>query len=195
MDTFTWCLNYLREFQTAQQQRASVSSTQSAPRPIKWQPPSTHGYKLNVDAAISESQRCVGFGAIIRDTTGFVLAAVAKKFHNPLKPKTAEVAALSFGINWATKVFPSFEAVETDAQAVVSALKTAHSYRSELGCFLKDVTSLLTTPPGVSVSYVPRECNNTTYGLAKLALRLDELFWMEKISFSIISAVISDCSI
>ncbi|PON73333.1 hypothetical protein PanWU01x14_058370, partial [Parasponia andersonii] len=45
MDTYTWYLNYLREFQTAQQQSTSAFSTQSAPKPTKWQLPSIHGYK------------------------------------------------------------------------------------------------------------------------------------------------------
>ncbi|PON34231.1 hypothetical protein PanWU01x14_346170 [Parasponia andersonii] len=124
--------------------------------------------------AISESQRFVGFDTIIWDTIGFVLVVVAKKHHSPLNPKTAETAALSFGINWATEVFSSLESLESDVQAVISALKSAKCYYSELGCILKNVNSLLTTFLSISVSYFLRECNNITHGLAKLALRLDD---------------------
>ncbi|PON31654.1 hypothetical protein PanWU01x14_368170, partial [Parasponia andersonii] len=159
--------------------------------PTKWQPSSTHGYKLNIDAAILESQQCIN-----SSSTGFVLVAVAKKHLSPLNPKNVEAAALNFGINWATKVFTSLEAVESNVQVVVSTFKNAQCYCSELGCFLKDVNNLLTTFSDISISYVSRECNNIAHSLAKLAFRLDdELSWMEEILPPIMFVVISDCSI
>ncbi|PON84570.1 hypothetical protein TorRG33x02_196370 [Trema orientale] len=53
-DTFNWCYDYLKYFQTRPVAPATTS-------PARWIPPSTSGFKMNVDAAISDdSQPCVG---------------------------------------------------------------------------------------------------------------------------------------
>ncbi|POO02114.1 hypothetical protein TorRG33x02_018980 [Trema orientale] len=50
------------------------------------------------------------------------------KNHWPLNTKIAEASALVFRMQWASEIFPSLEAVESDAQAVITALKNAHTY-------------------------------------------------------------------
>lgn len=41
---------------------------------VVWKPPNHGIYKLNTDAGINKSGKCVGFGMVIHDSEGFVMA-------------------------------------------------------------------------------------------------------------------------
>lgn len=67
----------LDEFQTA-------NTKQVKPRPhmsevIKWKPPQQGRYKVNTDGAVFAKRKCVGFGVVVHDSKGEVIAALCKR--------------------------------------------------------------------------------------------------------------------
>ncbi|KAE8022361.1 hypothetical protein FH972_008165 [Carpinus fangiana] len=67
-------------------------------RERKWTAPGADGLKANWDASFSKTQGWMGFGAVVRDETGMVLAAQCKSFAGALNPTVAEARAALLAI-------------------------------------------------------------------------------------------------
>lgn len=80
----------LDEFHNSQVQLSISTSTLSR---NSWQPPSVSVYKVNFDAAVFSELNCFGFGAIIRNDKGEVMAAMSVKGPPVTCSKEAEVLA------------------------------------------------------------------------------------------------------
>ncbi|KAM6568803.1 hypothetical protein CsatB_016788 [Cannabis sativa] len=63
-----------------------VSHLVGVAAPIKWQPPPVHCLKMNIDATFDSSQKRIGLGIIIRDSSGCVKAAKSKLVRGCYKP-------------------------------------------------------------------------------------------------------------
>lgn len=94
-------MDYLNEFQQVQEQ-LTLPTTQ--PRVNVWKPPPSSIFKLNFDAAIFADLNCSGFGAIICNERGEVIAAMSTKGPLVANNKEAEILAyqqaLEFSIDF-----------------------------------------------------------------------------------------------
>jgi len=81
---------YLEEYKNAQE---NLATSNAVPSRIIWQTPPLDEYKLNFDAAIFSDLQCSGFGAIIRNTNGEVMAGMSAKGPYVNSSKEAEVLA------------------------------------------------------------------------------------------------------
>ncbi|GMN66206.1 hypothetical protein TIFTF001_035268 [Ficus carica] len=63
--------------------------------------PSASSLKLNVDASAVPGLDFVGLGAVMRDDSGFVMGAMAKKVHGIYSPHLAECLAIRYGLQFA----------------------------------------------------------------------------------------------
>jgi ribonuclease HI len=176
----SWTSNFLLEFQSAQSKRSSSVSLPSDPDPkqdrsqARWVPPSCDLYKFIVDASIPKSSNFVGVGAVIRNSSGLVMAALAQNLPGKFTVKEAEALALRYGLSWALEVFLPIHFVESDAKTVVQALERKSSFKNEFGSILSDVSSLLSNFPRVKLSHIYREANMAAHGLATYALSIDD---------------------
>ncbi|XP_062114250.1 uncharacterized protein LOC133825304 [Humulus lupulus] len=87
----------------AQAKSSSTKSRQSIPVSTAariWTPPATGTYKLNSDAALDSKNCYMGIGAVMRDSTGVVIAALSKKIAGSYKPYEIEALALLHSLNW-----------------------------------------------------------------------------------------------
>ena len=80
----------LKEFKEAQVQ---LVASLSAPRNSQWRPPAANGFKLNFDAAIFHDIHASGFGAVIRNDSGEVMASISAKGPAVFDSEEAEVLA------------------------------------------------------------------------------------------------------
>ncbi|GLT90073.1 hypothetical protein SLE2022_080250 [Rubroshorea leprosula] len=83
---------YRREFKRAQDLPNGGREHGGRRDGVRWFPPAAPLFKLNVDGAISEQQRIFGIGAIIRDESGNVMAALQARGHGYLSPEVVELA-------------------------------------------------------------------------------------------------------
>ncbi|PON48917.1 Ribonuclease H-like domain containing protein [Trema orientale] len=74
---------------------------------IRWELPHPGRLKLNVDVACFFDQGFIGIGAIIRDATGIVCAAMSKRINGLFESLTAELLALREGIRFIIQVIES----------------------------------------------------------------------------------------
>ncbi|XP_060959129.1 uncharacterized protein LOC133030409 [Cannabis sativa] len=158
-----------------------------------WTPPTEGKIKLNVDAAVLSSQNKLGYGALIRDSTGTVLAACSSPANGNFKSKHMEAKALFHALRWANQLNYQVNNVETDSLVLVNAIHASSlsdlSYRD----LILDVKNQLSYFPNVCVSHVRRDANQAAHGLAKQALAMDfDSVWIGEIPPPIFSVIVND---
>lgn len=82
---------------------------------IKWHPPDPSRFKMNVDVAVLTTQRATGFGMVIRNLLGTVLAAMSKRIPATLAVLEAKVKSMETTVQFAWEI--SFREIyfETDS--------------------------------------------------------------------------------
>uniref|UniRef100_A0A803NRX6 RNase H type-1 domain-containing protein n=1 Tax=Cannabis sativa TaxID=3483 RepID=A0A803NRX6_CANSA len=95
---------------------SGVSTAKTRP---KWHPPDAGCFKLNVDAACNNAGAVIGFGALIRDHYGNVLAGLLKPFQGCFSPKEMEAVTLFHSVQWALHHQLPINIIETDDLVVV----------------------------------------------------------------------------
>ncbi|XP_060969549.1 uncharacterized protein LOC133036814 [Cannabis sativa] len=165
--------SYLAEFQDSQSAPVPISRTRD--NPVSWSPPASGLLKLNVDATISNNSRKVGFGGIIRNSDGLVVAALAQPYIGGGAVATLEAKSLLSILRWCIDEHFLVQEVETDCKAITDALtnnKEDVSVFGDLICQIKEALSLI---PNARLSHVNRGANALADKLAHRALGLDEV--------------------
>ncbi|KAK2655104.1 hypothetical protein Ddye_008156 [Dipteronia dyeriana] len=142
--------------------------------------PVTGIFKVNTDAAIDSKVGRVGFGIIIRDCEGFVLASIGQAMMANFPPQLSEALALMKGIQFAydSRLWPQ---CESDALAVVNLVCSNDPIFAEIGIVIQDIKSLLFNCNGNSISFVPRKANMAAHCLAKIGIGNGfDSFWLEE---------------
>uniref|UniRef100_A0A803QAN4 RNase H type-1 domain-containing protein n=1 Tax=Cannabis sativa TaxID=3483 RepID=A0A803QAN4_CANSA len=107
-------ISVLIEFPAAQHKSVATAATSTVPGPSQqpptpptaaavlspWRPPTAAGYKLNTDAAAENSSNTIGVGAVLRDATGYVTAALSMPIIGNFKFHEMEAKALFHSLNW-----------------------------------------------------------------------------------------------
>ena len=65
---------------------------------MRWSPPPTARYKMNVDEAVFITQKLAGVGVLIRDEQGQVVAALSQKINAPLGALEVEAKAIEVAL-------------------------------------------------------------------------------------------------
>ncbi|KAM6564495.1 hypothetical protein CsatB_024493 [Cannabis sativa] len=149
------------------------TSTSAAPSVDPWKAPPQGTYKLNTDAAFDKTNKIIGIGAVLRDSSGFIKAAFSKSIHGSYKAEEMEATALVYALQWLQSIGLSTDYIETDSLLVVQGLKVASHFNSAFHTVLNDVNYLVSYFPRAQVSHVRRSANTYAHVLAKFALTVD----------------------
>ena len=68
---------------------------------VKWHPPDPHRFKMNVDGAVFTNQRATGFGMVMRDSQGTVLATTSKRIPATLAALEAKAKSMETAVHFA----------------------------------------------------------------------------------------------
>ena len=182
-------VEYLDEYRKVQEQMI-LPSTAAQPRQ-SWQPPPSSVYKLNFDEAVFTGIQCSGFGAIIRNSYGEVMAAMSVK--GPSVSSSEEVKALACqkAIEFAMEAGFSELIIEGDNTAAMKAVAGSSGGNSLLGHVYEDIHCSLLGLHSVSISCVRRGGYKVAHILALINIT-DELYWMED-SPPVLEALYQDC--
>ena len=182
--------DFLDEFRVAQL-RLSVSGTHTIVQ--KWRPPSGSSYKLNFDAAVFSDTSSSGFGAVIRNNLGEVMAAMSAKGPSVVDSEEAEVLGCRRALEFAVDTGFEELMIEGDNSTVIRCLSSIRAFHSRLGNVYADIHVLAAGSRCKSFSCVKREANLATHSLARYARSIDEdMFWMEETPPPTIEAVYLD---
>ena len=101
-----------------------------------WRPPSHSEYKLNFDAAIFSGLDRTGFGAIIRNDKGEVMAAMSVSGPRVSTSDEAELLACRRAIEFAVDAGFSRLTIEGDNSNVIQSISSSSENSSLLGNLL-----------------------------------------------------------
>ncbi|GLT80072.1 hypothetical protein SLA2020_515330 [Shorea laevis] len=151
----------------------------------RWTPPGGDHVKINVDGAVSAHQRTHGMGAVARNSSGEVVAAMSCKGQGAVSAEIAEACCLRKALKWARDL--SFEKVimESDCASLVTAMNSHLSdINSSLGTVLSDCKLLMASIPDCHVKFIRRVGNSVAHELARRALHAeDDEYWIAAVPF------------
>ncbi|XP_062016503.1 uncharacterized protein LOC133732905 [Rosa rugosa] len=173
----------LQEFQ-AHNTKPRLASARSR-RVHKWVALPAGLLKINVDGSFHHETRKGGFGFVIRDSSGVMVAGGAGPLSGLISSEHAEVLACRYAMNFAFdhEFVPAL--LETDAQEVQRQLVSQASLNtSALGRLYEDLNLLLGSHNNLKVSYVSRKANVIAHMLAAHGSNLvQDCFYVSMPSF------------
>ena len=185
--------DFLKEFREAQN-HLSVQASGGVVQPrASWSPPLGLLYKLNFDAAMFEGISASGFGAIVHNDKGEVMAAISARGPPVVDSEEAEVLACKRAIEFAVEAGFRELIIEGDNATVMKTIMSSDINLSRLGHIYKDIGCMVLTLQTCSFSCVKRTANSAAHALAKYARQVeDEVVWLEESPPPILEALYLD---
>ncbi|TXG68182.1 hypothetical protein EZV62_003117 [Acer yangbiense] len=137
-----WCESFLVAFWDANQVCLNGVSAAN-PSIVVWKPPVEGTIKINCDAALDMNRGVVGFGLVVRDFGGVVLASCVQHIQVNFSPLIAEAMTILRGINLAfdSNLIPFV--IKTDALAVVKLIEAKSPSLADIGLVIGEIVSKL----------------------------------------------------
>ena len=169
----------LEEFRTALALMGPTYGRQSTRD--TWHPPPSI-FKLNFDAALFSTLNNFGFGAIIRNEKGEVMAAMVAKGPEVFCIKEAELLECRKAIEFVVDAGFSKLVIEGDNSSVIKAISAMQVDHSMLGNVIGDIHHLIGNLQWLRTECIKRWGNRVAYELAQFARNIShDLFWMEDV--------------
>ena len=124
-----------------------------------WKPPPNSVFKLNFDAVVFVEAKRTGFGAIMRNDKGEVMAAMSVGGPQVSSSEEAKLLACRKAVEFATDVGFSKLVIEGDNSNVIKALSSSSVDQSLLGNVVDDVRHLVCGMHWVNFSCIRRGDN------------------------------------
>ncbi|GLT31223.1 hypothetical protein SLA2020_059750 [Shorea laevis] len=136
-------LNFMTEYKNSVLSRGRGAAVVQKATETRWHPPDLGFIKINVDGATSVQSAAFGMGALARNDSGEVLAAMACKGQGTMEPEVAEACSLWRALHWAQSLAFGRIIVESDCATIVSAITSeTFNMNSSLGHVLLDCKAL-----------------------------------------------------
>ena len=119
---------------------------------------------------------------VVRDSQGWVLAALTKKVDGVQDAEVIEALAIQRAIRFAIETSFNCVIIESDSLSVVKAIQDTAESSCHIGNIIKDVKILSKTMKSCDFHHTKREANQVTHSLARNAIKVvSELVWIEEI--------------
>jgi hypothetical protein len=190
---FRDAINSLEDFQKANTQDIVLRSPLQDDIPTLWRKPPPGIYKINWDAAVDKDHGRIGFGIIVRDHEGLVLAARSFTRALMVEPVVAEALAGFYAVEFSRDMsfFDIF--LEGDALQIVSAVKTNNQRWSKFGHIIDGIRSGLHHLRSWQIHHVKRDANSAAHTLAREAIKsVIDRVWIEEVPPCIYGIVIRE---
>ena len=172
-----WTSRYLKEYYAAIDRPTKVPDVQV----VRWTPPLSDKYKINVDGAVFKDQKAARVGVFIWDCNGQVIATLSKKINAPLGPLDAKAKAVEAGVQFAKDIGIQDVILEGDSLTVLNALCGNTSPPSLVAAVVAGIKVLSCYLRQVEFSHVRRQCNRPAHLLAKHGFGIvDFIAWLEE---------------
>ena len=146
-----------------------------------WQPLPQTAYKFNFDAAVFLGLNRSGFGAIIRNDKGEVMAAMTASRPKVSTSDEAEMLACKRALEFAVDAGFSRLIIEGDNVNVMQAISSPLANHSLIGNVVDDIHHLIQGLQWANICCIRRRGNKVAHALAQYARNTldDGLYWME----------------
>ncbi|KAK4854714.1 hypothetical protein QYF36_000379 [Acer negundo] len=171
----------LLEFQNTYK-ALSIPIMPNALNPSSWLAPPVGCLKLNSDASVRCGRKSIGVGAVIRDSSGRVVAAISKSLLGNFSVEMAELLALREGLILAKRFNLIISSAEVDAVSVASLLNSEESYLGDALFLISDIKALCIEVGGCHCLAIPSSANSLAHALVTLAFSsCEEPLWWDVI--------------
>ena len=187
-------LSLLEEFQIANE-RPTTTAEQN--QPVKWDPPLSGCYKVNVDGAMFSKRKQAGVGVVIRDEAGQVVVALSRKLYTLLGPLETEAKAMEVGVKFTTEVGFRDVLFEGDSLVLNNAIHILNEVAPSVQNVVKGILQSVQGFGTFAFSHNKRQGNAPAHALAQHAVNAEDfLVWLEECPGCIVHACMQDvCSI
>ena len=153
-------------------------------------------YKLNYNAAMFEDSTSSGFDAVIRNSTGEIMAAMTVTGLAVQGSDVAELLACRKVLEFTIDAGFTVLIVEGDSVNATRCIASGTDNQSAIGHVVGDIRHLLGALEWASVSCTKRNGNRVAHVLARYAQNVNvDLFWMEEVPSVAIEYVNIDASL
>ena len=153
-------------------------------------------HKLNYDAVVFADYASSGFGAVIRNSSGEVMAAMTAKGPAVQDSDKAELLACRKALEFAIDAGFTVLIVEGDSVNATRCIASGKDNQSALGHVVGDIRHLMGAVEWSSVSCTKGNGNTVAHVLARYAQHVNsDLFWMEEVPSIAFDSVNSDASL
>ncbi|KAK3229086.1 hypothetical protein Dsin_000967 [Dipteronia sinensis] len=137
-------------------------------------------FKINIDAALDIDGYVVGFGLVVRNSHGLVVALSVQRVIASFCSLTAETMAILRGINFAIDLGVRPVVIESDALAAIKLIDSGVYSLADIGLIIGEILTKLEAIDGGSVRFVSREANYVAHMLVRIGLSItDDVVWIE----------------
>ena len=151
-------------------------------------------YKLNFYAAVFDGIQCLGFGAIIQNFVGEVMAAMSVKGPSISCSEEAEALACRKALEFVVESGLTEMIIERDNATVMKAVASSSGDLSLLGHVYEGIKCSIRGLHSTSISCIRRKGNKVAHILAQYTRNIaDELYWMEDSPPPVIEALYQNC--
>ncbi|XP_030936248.1 uncharacterized protein LOC115961400 [Quercus lobata] len=158
-----------------------------------WKPPPNLVFKLNFDVAVFVEAKRAGFGAIIRNNKGEVMATMPTGGPPVSSNEEAKLLACKKAVEFAIDASFSELVIKGDNSNVMKALSSSLADWSLLGNVVDDVRHLVFRMHWVNFSCIRRGGNWVAHALAQYARNIyEDVFWMEDSPLPTLNALCHD---
>ena len=170
--------DYLAEFRLAHSRLVTSPPSSNL---ISWRPPPPNRFKLNFDAAMFKEVDASGFGAIIWNERGEVMAAFSGKGPPVACSEETEILTCRCAVEFTLECGFREMVVEGDNQSVMFVLERKSCLSSRVGHILQDVLCLLNEFCWSQVQFAKRSANTVAHLLARHAKsESHDVIWLEE---------------
>jgi ribonuclease HI len=145
-----------------------VASTM-APHSNAWTAPQPGWLKVNWDASFQRTHSWMGFGVVVRDEKGRLVAATSKTVAGSLEPALAEAWGALIAIRLCKTMNFRNVHLEGDAQVVIQAVHSSAEDWSSMGLLVADIKEELTSLQQWRMTFIRRDGNSAAHILSKEA--------------------------
>lgn len=146
----------------------------------KWCPPSGSAIKLNFEAAIFSNTSSSGFGAIIINGMGEVMASLSARGPYVASNEEGEVLACPKALEFVVDVGSKEIVLKGYNATVMKSLMSPRVNRSRLGHIYEDIHTFAMSFRSLTVSCIRRGANAVAHSLAWFADQIySEIIWLE----------------
>ncbi|KAK3229469.1 hypothetical protein Dsin_001350 [Dipteronia sinensis] len=148
---------------------------------VSWIPPILDQYKTNCCSVFDKGKGRIGFGIIIRNSKGEIMASSAQFIQARFSIKMSQLLAIKRSILFGMDCGLAPHMVEINESVVVNWLSSGSHKDSEYVVILDEIDDPMHSGDKVVFCSIPKKANMPTIALAKEALKIsEEAFWMEE---------------
>ncbi|KAK0587571.1 hypothetical protein LWI29_025050 [Acer saccharum] len=171
-----WSRNYLDELHRFSSKGGPAISKEGE----RWWPPGYGELKVNCNAALDKGKRRIGFGSVIRNSEGRVLACCAQACDANFDMETTKAIAVYKALKFCSDCGWSSCIVESDSVNVFNNIVKEGPLDSRYGSVLNSINLLISNRGKVLFNYVSAKANRVAGALAIEALgNSEDVFWKD----------------